>query len=166
MLCSADSVGASETEREARIKAAVMYYLVKFIEWPTEVFQSDSSPFGFCIGGEDSIGPYVKKALAKKRVRGRSIDIRLLDKSLDSSGEGCNAIYYSKEFPSQKEGLANAISANVLTISSEKDITADNGMVFLYEESNKVRIKISLSVTKSAKLKVSSELLNIAEVVE
>ena len=52
---------------------------------------------------------------------------------------------------------------SILTVSDLPDFTSRGGMIELYMEKNKIRMRISLAVVKAAGLSISSKLLRLAE---
>src|SRR5690606_29464289 len=65
----------SADEREGKIKAACLYYLAKFVEWPARVFQNSEMPLRLCILGKDPLNAFVISTMDGKTVGNRKIEI-------------------------------------------------------------------------------------------
>ena len=167
-LCSASIAQENAAVREARIKTAVVYYLAKFITWPENTFQKSKRPLSVCTIGSKLILDFLEKTFDGKQVHNRSVKItRLMHEVKSPQLSSCDIVYLEEVSEQQTAGILKAITnLSILSISGQKDITDVGGMVWLFKDKNRVRIKINPKVAEKARLKVSSEILNIAEVVD
>src|SRR5690348_5475689 len=77
-LVSSNGIGLHAQQRidEYRLKAAVLYNLAKFVEWPVESFQAPASPFVICVLGVDPFGSVLDQSVAGRIVGGRIVVAR------------------------------------------------------------------------------------------
>src|SRR5215218_229657 len=70
-------VASAETQREDeyRVKAAMLFNIAKFIDWPPAAFSGPPAPLNVCVLGVDPFGGTLDEAL-KGRVGGRAIATR------------------------------------------------------------------------------------------
>mgnify|MGYP006191273469 CR=1 FL=1 len=54
---------------------------------------------------------------------------------------------------------------NVLTVGDHADFAARGGMIQMYTDQNKIRLRINLEAVKERNLQVSSKLLRLADVI-
>ena len=149
--------------REGRIKSALLYYLAKFVQWPPESFDGNS-PFKLCLLGNDALNTFVESTMKDKTVHGRIIEV-VFSPTVKPASEyrKCNVLYFGNvDRESAKRILTSSSSFGILTVSSQPDFTKVGGLVHLFEENNKFRIKINIKNTERAKLSVSSELLQVS----
>ncbi|MCB0332142.1 MAG: YfiR family protein [Bdellovibrionales bacterium] len=158
--CSADST------RSNRIKAAIVYYIAKFVRWPTE---NDSSlhEFRVCYLKPSSFISEVDKILKNKTVRNKSFRLKLLpssDSSLqDQLRTSCEILLLHKsEIPSYQTFLQDLKDKPILSICTTSSPQWDECAIQIFEEKNRGRIALDRQWVEQSKLVVSSELLSLS----
>jgi hypothetical protein len=160
--CLPWSVASAESlTQEDKIKAAILYKLGKFVEWPESAFVAADSPLAICLTGPDPIQQVLEQA-PDRAVQGRPITIRTLgDQAVENSG--CHILY----FPSTKGPSPGELSgAPVLTVSDTDGFAARGGMVGLVRRGRRIKFQINPSAAQRAGLRLSAPLLDVAEIVE
>ena len=79
MLAGAGPVGSRAEDAsfsEYEVKAAWLLNFARFVNWPTNAFQSPESPIVVGIAGKDPFGRLLEKAFAGKTVKGRSLVVK------------------------------------------------------------------------------------------
>ncbi|MGH9750575.1 MAG: YfiR family protein [Candidatus Polarisedimenticolia bacterium] len=146
---------------EYEVKAAYLYYLATFIEWPEGVFASADEPFSVCVLGEDPFGPVLDAILTGKTVHARRLAVRRLA-SLPAEGR-CHLLFIStseqKRLPRILDGLQDA---GVLTVGEMRRFVERGGHVVLRLEERRVRFSINLQAAQRAGLRISAQLLKLA----
>ena len=142
-------------------KAAFLYNLVKFVEWPAT---DGNGPIVLGILGRDAFGATVEQLFRGKEVDGRTLQIRYLAKSADL--KFCKVLFISE---SEKEWLPEILGAlkdaHVLTVSEIDGFAERGGMVRLIMENQKPRLEVNVDTVSRARLKISARLLQLASVV-
>lgn len=152
-------------EREGKLKAACLYYITKFVEFPSE--KINEGKINLCVLGDDAANAYLLNTFKDKEIKGNKINLIFSERSIMVNLKSCNLVYMGTLTDEQEEEVLNGTKEKpILTISSVEDITSRNGIVHIYKENNKLRIKINAKKADSLSLKISSELLQIAEVAE
>ena len=78
--------------------------------------------------------------------------------------KACHVLFISRSENDRVEQiLQNLQGRNILTVSDIPDFAARGGMIELFMEKNKIRMRINLSAVKAAGLNISSKLLRLAE---
>jgi len=166
LLDSTLSRTAAAEERvasEYQVKAAMLYNVAKFVEWPDEPPGGGQAPFMVCVIGRNPFGTALDSLMGKP-VKGR----KLLTVQLSRIEEigACQILFVSS---SERRNLAAifdaASSRNVLTVSDVDRFTASGGMIGFVETDGKVRLEINLDAARQANLKISSQLLKLARFV-
>ncbi len=85
-------ISAAETFREYDIKAALIFQVAKFIEWPKDIDFGTS--LHICVLGDDPFGPSFD-ALRRKRVNGLPLTTERL-KNRRSDTDGCHVLFISR----------------------------------------------------------------------
>src|ERR1700683_5116293 len=73
-LLAAGAVGQPKDESE--VKAAFLFNLAKFVEWPPQTFKSPSDPMSICVLGPNPFGRSLDEAVAGKSIDGRRFVVR------------------------------------------------------------------------------------------
>ena len=149
---------------EHQLKAAYLYNITKFIQWPENAFQSKNDPIRLCIIGkhffENSLKP-----LEKKSVASRNFELFYFENS--SKATNCHISYLST---SQKnilqEELSLLESKSMMTISDIHAFAEQGGMIELRKQKNKIRMYINLQALSIKNLYLSSKLLELSTIVE
>lgn len=149
--------------REYLVKAAFLYNFAKFTEWPKGAFPDPLAPLRLCVLGEDPFHAALD-VIEGKNVKNRTLVIRRLGQIKDV--EKCHLVFISA---SEKEHLEECLEPlrdrSVLTISDMPDFAQAGGIIELETMKNKIRFQINMGVAERARLKFSSKLLSLAEIV-
>lgn len=156
---------APEPAREYKIKAAYLYNLSKFIEWPEEKGQEAETAFTICVYGRNPFADSLEK-LREHKVKGRSIVIHYVAEN--QSIDGCKLVFLSRENtgPVPKALTGNGGNAPILSVSDDKNFLANGGLISLVTENDNVVLDINLTRAKQIGFNISANLLEIAHKVQ
>lgn len=163
MLCAiaAPLLGAEAAEYE--VKAAFLYNLARFVEWPKEALEPEAAQFHLCVYGEDPFDGALA-VIEGKQIDGKEIVVQRVGQS--EGVANCQMVFVSA---SQRHELGPLISKlvakPVLTVGDTPGYGKDGVIVNFYIEQRKVRFEINVQAAKSAGLKVSSKLLALARII-
>lgn len=153
------TVPAQAQDRHGEVKAAFLYNLAKFVQWPPSADRSDPLVVG--VIGNDFFSNVLDRLVSGKSVQGRPIVVRRLRKG-DDLGE-CRIVFVGAlEARHTADILLRVQAAGVLTVGEAPDFLRDGGHVRFYVENNDVRIQINVAGANQAGLKISSQLLTLA----
>jgi hypothetical protein len=148
---------------EYEIKAAFIFNIAKFVEWPAAALKPDETTFTIGILGKDPFGDVLDATLGGKTLKGRAIAIKRFQQ-LSEVG-GCQILFISEsEKKRMNDILARLDGESVLTVSDQADFARNGGMFELYLENNRVKFAVHTEAAERANLKVSAKLLNLAKV--
>ena len=152
----------ADTVTEAEVKLALVYNMTRFISWPDA---NDDEVFDLCLAGETAYEIAIEN-LRGRKIREREIRVNLLETS-GAAPATCDLVYVTNDeadfavvLLERYEGLP------VLMVSDAPGFIEEGGMVALSFEGGRVGMKISVSAYESAGLTVSSQLLELAQVVD
>ena len=161
----AAAVTHEQTVDEYVLKAAVLYNVTRFVEWPPDAFKSPSDPIAVCILGENPFGDELSQVVSGKVHDGRKFTVRRVPDV--SEAHGCQILFVSsseqKRFRSILEGVP---SRGTLTIGDTEGFSAQGGIITLLLEGEKIHLHVNVGVAERARVRISSRLLGLAEIVK
>lgn len=164
LLVGAGLLLAAGAPGEYQVKAVFLYNFAQFVEWPAAAFADASTPFAICVLGEDPFGKQLDDVVHGETVAGRPMLVRRMGDVAES--QGCHILFISTSQSANLGRIHVALEGrSVLTVSDMEAFTSRGGMVRLYTESNRIRLRIGLAAATEARLTISSKLLRLAEIV-
>jgi hypothetical protein len=162
-LTVAPAPAKPESYPEYRIKAAFLINFARFVEFPNSQNNS-ADPFTFCVLGRDPFGALLDQAAGGKTVHGRRLQILRIGRRELAS---CQALFIATSEVSRLSEILTALGGrSVLTVGEAKGFALRGGIINFFIEGEKVRFEINPSTAARAGLKISSELLQVATIVE
>ncbi len=151
----------ARAQEASQVKVAILFNFAKFVEWPPGTFADDRAAITLCLFDRDPLAGAIA-ALQGKVVQGRTLLVR----RCRSIGElkGCQILFASA---SEKAALTQAAALlrdlPVLTVTDTVDNFANlGGIINLIPIGNKIRFEISVRNARQSRLKISSQLLKLA----
>lgn len=143
--------------REERIKAACLYHITQYIDWPEE---EKITTFNFCTFESKITYDYLIDTFKGKKKKNIDYNLINIDKTNSQQEiKKCNLLYTGEN----KLDSSIILNSNkLLVVSSNPDNFSDKTPIAIYKIGNKIAINIKLKVLKKIGFKVSSQLLNIA----
>jgi hypothetical protein len=153
-----------QTVDEYQVKAAFLYNFAKFVEWPPRTFKSSRDPITICIVGQSPVGAALEQAVNSKTIDARAFVIRQVA-GVQPSG-GCQILFVgASERKRLKSILGEVKTSGVLTVGEMDGFVAEGGVVNFTLEEGKIRFQINLNAAEQQKLRISSKLLSLAQIV-
>ena len=150
---------------ELQVKAALVFRVAKFINWPAQAFGSASDPFVTCVASHTDAASRAFDDLQGKLLGGRTLVVRRVTGDMLDLRQ-CHAVFFPADSGSDVDyALGKLEGTPVLTIGEDEAFIKRGGMLALVTRDQRVRFSINLGVTKHAGLEVSSQLLQLATVV-
>lgn len=149
--------------REYQVKAAFLYTLLKFVEWPDGIAAGAPPPLCLAILGQDPFGDDLE-AVRGKIARGRTVVIRRYRRVEDV--KECDLLFISA---SERGRLARILrqlqGSPILTVADQDGFCEAGGMINLVTARNRVAFEINVAAAQRAGLRISSQLLKLARIV-
>src|SRR5450432_2820741 len=149
---------------EYQMKAAILYNLAKFVEWPSNTFKSTTDPITSCILGDSPFGRSLDLQLNGKPIDDRKVVVRHVSEI--SQARGCQILMITNSVPKRNSNLNEIKASGILTVGEADGFASEGGVVNLKLESGKVRIQINVEAAEREGLRISSRLLNLAQIVK
>ena len=148
---------------EYKLKAALIYKLTRFVEWPGE--HRPQTDFGICILGRDDFGSALD-ALESRNVHGLPIRIRRLVQS-EAVDSGCQILFVSEsKRPFLRSILASLKGRPILTIGDLDGFAEKGGMIEFVRGRQRIGFRINLQQASRAGLEIAAPLLQLSTIVE
>ena len=150
---------------EYQVKAAFLYNFAKFVEWPPSSFVKASDPIEFCIVGQNPFGSTLEEMVQNKKIGDRAFLVRRLP---DTQQAGkCQILFIGAADSKRTASLLDTLKgATILTVGETEDFTALGGMIGFKLDGTRVRIQVALETAERHRLRISSKLLSLAEIVK
>jgi len=150
---------------EYHVKAAFIYKFATYIRWPPTGEHADM-PFVIGVIGTDPFGAALDEVMRGQNVQGSPIRVRRLTRPEDALH--CDVLFVSaSERGNLRQILISLRGAPVLTIGDMDEFAERGGMVNLITSpDNHIRFEINKNAIDRAGLKVPSQLLQLARIVD
>jgi hypothetical protein len=147
---------------EYEVKAAFLYNILAFVEWPSPGNKS-ADPLRICILGAPRAGDAFND-LNGQAVTGRKIEVIPLASFADYGR--CGVLFIG---PSEERNIQRIIrtlqGAGILSIGDTAGFAKQGVMINFNLERNKVRFEVNAATAREAGFSISSKLLKLASTV-
>jgi YfiR/HmsC-like len=148
---------------EGELKAAIIFNILMFVDWPPEAQPETGGALGFCVGPDSSLHAALK-ALNDRPIRGYRFEVR--DPATPDAAKACHAAFIDSSDRQRKATSLKALrTSGVLVFSDDAQAPGDATAVVLERMGNKIAFDVNLQAVRQARLQVSSKLLRLARVV-
>lgn len=158
LFCLLSSYTPAKNTPEYTVKAAFLIHFMDFATWPN----SKSDGRTICILGDS---PFKKNVLASVKRQNQEILIKYTSSLSDA--RGCHLLFIARSEKYQlNQILTELANKPILAVSDIKGFAGGNGMIELATKSGKIKLLINLKAVKLSGLKLSSNLIELAQVVD
>ena len=160
-----DARAQADVSKEYQIKAVFLFNFTQFVNWPPSDFINTNQ--SFCIGvlGDDPFGSFLDETVQGEKVNGHPLIIQHYHNVADI--KNCQLLFISRSESKQlDQTLATLKGKSVLTVSDMDDFAQNGGIIGFVTEEDKIHFRINLDAAKNANLTISSQLLQLAEIVK
>lgn len=142
---------------EAKVEAAYLFHLTKFVDWPTP----PAGEFRICVLGDAAVEGMMAE------LSGRQVHDSVLRVETDNIADpaACHILFIGRGDRRLPELLKRLRGTPVLTVSDATDFARRGGIVGFYAEAGKIRLEINPDAARAANLKISAKLLELARTV-
>jgi hypothetical protein len=156
----------AQAESEYDVKAAFLFKFTKFVEWPGSAFPSADAPFVIGIVGRDPFAGGLDRILEGQRTGERELQVRYLSAG-DSAGlRNCQMIFVSTSEERRLPDILSMVQGRpVLVVGESEGFASAGGMLGFALRQSRLGVEVNSGAARQARLKISSQLLNIAKVV-
>ncbi|MEO8359286.1 MAG: YfiR family protein [Vicinamibacteria bacterium] len=152
---------------EIEVKAAFLYHFAQLVTWPEGVESDPDAPMVIAIVGPDPFGEKLEATIGDQKVKGHPLKIvRVASASELTTSPQIVFVGAADRYDIDK-ALTALGKTPVLTVSAANGFARKGGMIeFRLTRDRRVTFDINVQAAASAGLKMSSQLLKIAHIVE
>ena len=149
----------SPTEYE--VKAAFLYNLAKFIEWPRGTLMDPATPFNIGVLGESSMFEALS-AISEKTIKDHRLNVQHL--TTDSKLDSCHILFIDRTILDVDPILSQLQGSKTLTVGESIDFNQKGGLVNFIIIDNHIGFEINQKRAERAGFMISSKLLSLARI--
>jgi len=163
LLAGSPCRAAESVPDESQVKAALVFNIAKFVDWPPTAFVQDSTPLViYTLGGGGFTSAVA--GLHGKQLKGRSVVVTHISRAEDI--RACHVLVIGNADSNLIQAVLYKLRTQpVLSISDRDRFAHSGGVVGLFRQANKVKFEINLLAAQQHQLKISSHLLKLARIV-
>jgi hypothetical protein len=152
--------------RERRIKAAYLYQLGRYVEWPSAAFSGPRSPFLIGVAAEHPITNDLSQIAQSRTIQDRPMVVRSYPASSNTETFHILFLPASIERKVQAQIIQRNAGKHVLLVGEDENFISWGGAISFVIEDNKVRLYIARKAIEQQGLSVSAKLLQVGHVVD
>ena len=151
---------------ENQVKAAYLFNFARYVEWPSTAHTSSTSALEIGVVGGGVVSDLLKKTVAGKTVRARSLQVVNFQSPADARSS--HILFVPGDLSSEEllQILDQLKGTHVFVVADAAGFAQHGGIANFIVAGSRVRFAINKNAAEEAGLKVSSKLLRLAELVE
>ena len=149
---------------EFQLKAVFLFHFAQFVDWPDQAFATPQSPLTICVLGEDPFDGFLDDTVKGEKINDHPFAVHRAQ-SLEEIGR-CHILYFSNSDSARvKQDLAAVKGQSVLPVGDGDEFERSGGIIGFMLAENKIRLLVNPEAAKAANQKLSSKLLQAAQIV-
>lgn len=143
----------------AQLKVAIVYNVLQFVEWPSDIPQGGT--LTLCVDARGALSSYFK-SLAGRPVQKKQLEVAEIGESADA-WKTCHALFLDASNRKAPALAARLPTGAPLLVLGDLPEGAPEAMVQLVETNDRIGFNIDLAAARRSRLVVSSRLLRLAK---
>jgi YfiR/HmsC-like len=150
--------------REYDRKAAFLFNVTQFVEWPAECLPDSTTPFVIGVVGADPFGVTLDEIVANETVHEHPILVQRW-KSLGEVST-CHILFISRAGNLRLHNNLGALRGRgILTVGDSDKFAARGGVIGLVTAGSHLRLEVNLDAARAQRLTISSGLLRQSTII-
>lgn len=150
---------------EFQVKAAFLYKLATFVEWPENTWATTEDSITFAVLGQDPFGPTLDSIISGNNVSGHPIKVIRAQRL--GQLEKCQVLFICPSEVDRLPAILTELQTYPVLVASDLDPAIAPGiMVYLRMSEAKVRLAINNYRVTEAGLSISSRVLKLADLLD
>ena len=155
----------STTTLEFKVKAGYLFNFTKYVEWPTDAFPSNDSPFVIGVLDGSEAQPAIEKVLVGKTVKGHPVEVKTVFKT--NLPKDLHMLLVTRGADKTPEEIRAMLGMTPTLLVGETDQFAERGgAIAIVRQEESFRLSLCLEHATENGLKVSAKLSNVAKSVK
>jgi hypothetical protein len=162
-LFMAPAARSQETVSAEQLKAAFLFNFVRFVEWPTNAFTSDSIPITIGVIGSDRFATELSTLLKDKKAHNHPLIVKKFSAPADAAT--CQVVFVADGESRRTAQIVEATKTKPILLVGEADDFLDNGgMINIVQDERQKRLLFDINplAAEKSNLTISSHLLRLA----
>lgn len=152
-------------DRGNEVKAAALYNIIAFTEWPANAFAYPEAPLVIGVLGQGPVAAVLSDLAQNETWRGRRLVLRQI--STIPEAHSCHVVWIARSEQSRWPALVAQFARQaILTVSDEPNFARSGGIVQFSIERNKLHLLVNLAAARGCGVQISSKVLRLAEVID
>lgn len=152
---------AAQDVTEPSLKAAFVYNMAKFVEWPADVLPA-GAPLMACVAGDPALARALERTVEGRAVMGHPVSVKRV--ASGPAPRGCHLLYAGGLAASQVAPIvASARGTALLTVVDLDAAARAPGVVHLFVENGKLRFNLDHGLAKRSRLQLSAQFIKLAK---
>lgn len=149
---------------ELRVKAALLYRLTNYVEWPSSAFPAADAPFNIGIAGADLLAAELTEFAAGRRILNRALVVHRRSRTPDAMKQ-VQLLFVGRDESAQLASIIRAAPPTALIVTESEDGLRHGSVINFLVIDGQVRFEVSLEAAQRRNLRLSSRLLSVAHAV-
>jgi len=170
LLFTSPLFAITSNEKQAKLTAAFIYQISKFVTWPESEFVSSQDELSICVLGKDhSLLMHQLTRFESKKSKGRSIQVHAFDTKANLLSEqgaagGCQILFsLNGEWVHFTPTEISHLKRSSLLIGKSRNFLEEGGMMALIQAKSKINIFVNPDAMEGSQIKLESRLRALAK---
>lgn len=143
------------------VKAAFLYNMPKFVEWPPQSFAEADAPIVFGILGPNPVGDVLETMAKDRKLNGRNIVV--IHVETVEAAKAVQVLFVAARESWRFAAMQPALQHSpVLTVGESQEFIDNGGVIRFVPVDDKLRFEINMTSAEQTGLKVSAQLQKLA----
>lgn len=161
LLLGRNAAAAEPVVTAPALKAAFLYNFAKFAEWPAD---AASGPLTLCVIGDAAVADALEDTVKGRTIGGRDLVVSRVN---GTPLRACQLLYVAGVDARRAAQIVDEVkTAPVFTVTDRDQLPQWRGIAGLFVEGAKMRFAINVDAAQRARLRLSSRLLSLAQLVK
>ena len=149
---------------DAAAKAKLVATLVRFVQWPANAFEHETSPLRLCVFANSQTVERAFQSAAAAAVASRVVQTLI---NPTAAARACHVVYIDEAGSAGSDRLLrNFAGEPSFTVGSTDGFVSEGGMVEIVQVDNVLRFDVNLAALHSARLGINPGVLKMARQVK
>lgn len=155
----------TESDKVVGLKAALIFRSSTFVTWPKDTFNGQDTPLLIGVLGNESIRNTLADVTTDVTIVGHPIEV--INVTLEDDWSLLHIIFVDSSMTEAflKIDKDAHIDTPLLTLGDSTKFAESGGIMQIFIDNNKPRIRVNIDAAERKKLKINSRLLELADVV-
>ncbi|HVT96466.1 MAG TPA: YfiR family protein [Acidobacteriaceae bacterium] len=149
----------AQSRDERAVRAAYVYNLIKYVEWP-----APGKDLTIALVGDAGTGEVISQLLNGRTREGQTL--RVVQPVSVEALQGCSVVYVSAAPESDIRKILERVKGRpILTVGESDGFARAGGMVALVNTGDHIQIEVNLEAVQAGGIRISSRVLGLATIV-